>query len=152
MPKASELDASKYGILFASAGHAALIDYPHATSLQKIGEEIWSNGGILASVCHGPALFSNLIDRATGEPVIKGKKITGFTTEGEYTMKIMDELRSWNAELVEELAQRLGATYERPAGIWDDFHLVDGRLVTGVNPASATSTAQAVVEAFKRLQ
>jgi hypothetical protein len=28
---------------------------------------------------------------------------------------------------------------ERSVGIWDDFHVVDGRLVTGQNPASATS-------------
>jgi putative intracellular protease/amidase len=40
---------------------------------------------------------------------------------------------------------------ERSAGIWDDFHVVDGRLVTGQNPASAGSTAKAVVEVFETL-
>jgi putative intracellular protease/amidase len=40
---------------------------------------------------------------------------------------------------------------ERSAGIWDDFHVVDGRLVTGQNPASATSTAKAVVDVFEKL-
>lgn len=40
---------------------------------------------------------------------------------------------------------------ERSAGIWDDFHVVDGRLVTGQNPASAASTAQAAVEVFETL-
>jgi putative intracellular protease/amidase len=40
---------------------------------------------------------------------------------------------------------------ERSAGIWDDFHIVDGRLVTGQNPASAKSTAEAVVEVFDKL-
>jgi D-lactate dehydratase len=39
----------------------------------------------------------------------------------------------------------------RAPGIWDDFHVVDGRLITGQNPASATSTAKAVVEAFEKL-
>ncbi|KAF7534728.1 hypothetical protein G7054_g5963 [Neopestalotiopsis clavispora] len=75
MPKAADLDASRYGLFYASAGHAALIDYPTATSLQKIAEEVWANGGVVASVCHGPAIFANLLDRATGEPLIKGKKI-----------------------------------------------------------------------------
>jgi hypothetical protein len=41
MPKASELDPSKYGLFYASAGHAALIDYPlhllSKTSLLKSG-------------------------------------------------------------------------------------------------------------------
>jgi putative intracellular protease/amidase len=40
---------------------------------------------------------------------------------------------------------------ERSAGIWDDFHIIDGRLVTGQNPASAGSTAKAAVEVFDTL-
>jgi putative intracellular protease/amidase len=151
MPKASELDGSKYGLFYASAGHAALIDYPTATSLQKIAAQIWANGGVVSTVCHGPAIFANLIDPTTNEPLIKGKEITGFTTEAENTMKIMGELRSWGSEMVEEVASRLGASYVRAPGIWDDFHIVDGRLVTGQNPASATSTAKAAVAVFETL-
>ncbi|KAI5242845.1 hypothetical protein E4T43_04574 [Aureobasidium subglaciale] len=151
MPKASEIDGSKYGVFYASAGHASLIDYPTATSLQKIAEQVWANGGIVASVCHGPAIFANVIDRATNEPIIKGKRMTGFTTEAEKDMGIYEELKSWDAEMVEELAERLGATYERGAGVWDDFYVVDGRLVTGQNPQSAASTTKAVVEAFEKL-
>ena len=40
---------------------------------------------------------------------------------------------------------------ERSVGIWDDFYVVDGRFITGQNPASSTSTARAVVEAFEKL-
>lgn len=168
--KAADLDKSQYGLFYASAGHAALIDYPTASSLQKIAEEVWANGGVVASVCHGPAIFANILDNVTGEPIIKGRKITGFTTEAEGTMGILTELRGWNSEMVEEVAKRLGATCEsylnlrifpvsradkildeRSAGIWDDFHVVDGRLVTGQNPASATSTAKAAVAVFETL-
>jgi D-lactate dehydratase len=109
MPKAADLDASKYGLFYASAGHAALIDYPKASALQKIASQIWTNGGIVASVCHGPAIFGNVVDLSTNEPIIKGKKITGFTTEAEHTMGIYEELKSWDSEMVEELAERLGA-------------------------------------------
>ena len=35
--------------------------------------------------------------------------------------------------------------------MWDDFHITDGRLVTGTNPASARSTAEAAVAAFEKL-
>ncbi|KAF5013072.1 hypothetical protein FDECE_899 [Fusarium decemcellulare] len=151
MSKAADLDGSKYGLFFASAGHAALIDYPTATSLQKIAAQVWANGGVVSSVCHGPAIFANLIDPTTNEPLIKGKKITGFTTAAEFDMKIADELKAWNSELVEEVAARLSATYERSSGVWDDFHVVDGRLVTGQNPASANSTAKAAVDVFNSL-
>lgn len=110
MPRAADVDGSKYGVFFASAGHASLRDYPTASNLQRIAAQVWANGGIVASVCHGPAIFANLVDPATNQPLIKGKAITGFTTEAESTMGIMDELRSWDVEMVEETAQRLGAT------------------------------------------
>ncbi|KAI0443582.1 class I glutamine amidotransferase-like protein [Xylaria telfairii] len=110
MSKAADLDSSRYGVFYASAGHAALIDYPTAGGLQKIAEQVWANGGIVSSVCHGPAIFANVVDLGTNEPLIKGKALTGFTSEAETTMGIMAELRSWNKELVEDLAVRLGAT------------------------------------------
>jgi putative intracellular protease/amidase len=109
MPKAADLDGSQYGLFYASAGHAALIDYPAATALQKIASQVWANGGVVASVCHGPAIFAGVLDLATGEPLIKGKAITGFTTEAENTMGIMADLRSWGSVMVEELAEQLGA-------------------------------------------
>lgn len=110
MTKASEIDGSVYGVFYASAGHAALIDYPTARNLQKIAEQVYASGGIVSSVCHGPAIFANLLDTATNEPLIKGKTITGFTTEAENTMGIMAELRTFGSPMVEELAEQLGAT------------------------------------------
>ncbi|KAL3458436.1 class I glutamine amidotransferase-like protein, partial [Aspergillus heterothallicus] len=111
MRPAREILESKeeFGLFFASAGHASLIDYPAARGLQGIAEGVWARGGVVASVCHGPAIFADLRDTKTGEPVIRGKRITGFTTEAENTMGIMEELRGLGAEMVEELAERLGA-------------------------------------------
>jgi putative intracellular protease/amidase len=43
------------------------------------------------------------------------------------------------------------ATDAPAPGPWDDFHVVDGRVVTGTNPASANSTAKAILEVFKSL-
>ncbi|OAG03353.1 IgE-binging protein [Paraphaeosphaeria sporulosa] len=148
--KAEDLDASQYGVFFASAGHAALIDYPHATHLQAIASKVWANGGVVSAVCHGPAIFPGIVD-TDGQPIIKGRKITGFTTQAEYDMKIMDALKSWGEPLVDEHARALGAEYVRADGVWDDFHVVDGRVVTGMNPQSAKSTTEAVVKVFNGL-
>ncbi|KAK4121397.1 class I glutamine amidotransferase-like protein [Parathielavia appendiculata] len=111
MPRAADVDGARYGVFYASAGHAALIDYPTATNLQRIASQVWANGGVVSSVCHGPAIFHGVVDLATNEPLIKGKAITGFTTEAEVTMGIMAELRAWNSPMVEELAEKLGATH-----------------------------------------
>ncbi|CAK7238654.1 MAG: plasma membrane heat shock protein [Sporothrix thermara] len=151
MKPARELVNEDYGIFYASAGHASLIDYPKAVSLHEIAAQVWDKGGVVASVCHGPAIFDGLNDLKTGEPLIKGKKITGFTTEGENMLGVTDEIKAWGQPLVEELAEKLGASYSRAPGAWDDYHVVDGRLVTGQNPASASSTARAAVEVFEKL-
>lgn len=102
-------DATQYGVFFASAGHAALIDYPYATGLQALASKVYTNGGILSAVCHGPALFAGVVDEA-GDHIAKGKTITGFTTEGEYEMHLMDILRSWEGvKMVDEWAEEIGA-------------------------------------------
>lgn len=43
-------DIPQYGIFFASAGHAALIDYPHATNLKKLAANVWEKGGVVSAV------------------------------------------------------------------------------------------------------
>lgn len=55
-----DIKADDYGLFFASAGHASLIDYPDAKGLQEIGVKIWENGGIVSSVCHGGAIVSDM--------------------------------------------------------------------------------------------
>jgi putative intracellular protease/amidase len=47
--------------------------------------------------------------------------------------------------LVEAELLRLGAIFEKKAD-WQPFHVVDGRLLTGQNPASSTSTAQSLLK------
>jgi putative intracellular protease/amidase len=39
----------------------------------------------------------------------------------------------------------------RADGVWDDFHVIDGRVVTGMNPQSAMSTAKAAVDVYEKL-
>lgn len=39
----------------------------------------------------------------------------------------------------------------RPTGVWDDYFITDGRIVTGTNPQSAKSTAEEAVRVFDSL-
>ena len=65
--------------------------------------------GLHSYSCHGPAIFPGVIDATTGKSIIAGKTITGFTTEAEYDMKLMDTLTTWKEPMVEEMAASLGA-------------------------------------------
>jgi putative intracellular protease/amidase len=46
--------------------------------------------------------------------------------------------------LVEDELKRIGGLYEKAAD-WAPFAIVDGRVVTGQNPASSTVAAQALL-------
>lgn len=149
MKKASEVNADDYGVFFASAGHATLFDYPNAKGLQSLAQAIWVNGGVVAAVCHGGAIFDGLIDPATGRPLIEGKSITGFTDIGEIILKVDGLMKENNLLSIEDLAKKYGAKYLAPIGPWDDYTVADGKLITGVNPASASSTAKRSLIALK---
>lgn len=40
----------QYGVFFASAGHAALIDYPHVKELKRVATTVWANSGLVGTV------------------------------------------------------------------------------------------------------
>ncbi|KAI7774906.1 chaperone protein hsp31 [Diaporthe eres] len=151
LPKPSDIDPSKYGIFFASAGHASLIDYPDAKGLQSIASQMYADGAIVSAVCHGGAIFPGIIDKSTGRSVIAGNNVTGFTTKGEQEEGVLDTIKSCKRPTIEASAADSGATYVSPPGPWDAFTQTDGRTVTGAYPASAHVTAVAAVEAFKKL-
>ncbi|KAK2754044.1 hypothetical protein FQN54_007213 [Arachnomyces sp. PD_36] len=146
--KANDLTGHDYGLFFASAGHGSLYDYPHATHLQALAADIYARGGVVSAVCHGPAILP-AIKGPDGESIVKGKTVTGFTTKGEVEMKVIDRIRNDNLKTVEELVKAVGGEYVEPATAFEEFSKVDERVVTGTNPASATSTAKNAVKVFE---
>ena len=149
--KAAEVDKEQYGLFFGSAGHAALYDYPTAHGLQAIAQDVWSRGGIVAAVCHGPVLLPGVIDPKTGKSIIEGKTVTGFTVEGEVVLKVLDKLLSDQVLPVVDAVSKVGADYSSPMQPFDDYSITGGRLITGANPASARSGAQRAAKAFDAL-
>lgn len=148
LKKASVVNAEDYGLFFASAGHASIYDYPKARGLQSIAENIYARGGVVSAVCHGPAILPGIVDKTTGQSVIRGKTVTGFTTLGEEQMGLLDKIKGDKVLTIEEGAADVGAKYVSPAQPFDDFSVIDGRVVTGANPASAKSTAIKAIQVF----
>lgn len=81
------------------------------------------------------------VKAANGEPLVKGRRVTGFTNSEEAAVQLTDVVPF----LIEDEFQALGARYEK-AGDWQPFIVVDGRLVTGQNPASSESAANALLK------
>ncbi len=152
LKRASDLKKGEYGLFFASAGHAALYDYPTARVLQSIATDVWDRGGVVAAVCHGPVILPGVIDSRTGRSIIEKKTVTGFTIEGEVILEVMDKLNSDKVPPVVDAVRKVEADYSSPMHPFDDYSITVGRLVTGANPASARSTAERAVMAFNDLR
>jgi D-lactate dehydratase len=148
LKKAADLNPADYGLFFGSAGHAALYDYPTARGLQAAAQDVWSRGGIVAAVCHGPVLLPGVKDTDTGASIIDGKTVTGFAVEGEIALNVWEKLQSDGVAPVVQAVVAVGADYSSPMQPFDDYSITAGRLVTGANPASARSAAQRAVRAF----
>lgn len=150
LKKASDINSDEYCIFFASAGHSTLFDYPSAKNLQKIAMNIYHKGGIVSAVCHGPVIFNGIIDEKTGENIAKGKSLTGFTDEGEKILGVDGIMKEKKVLSVQEVFEKCGIKYLPPIGPWDNYSITDGRIVTGVNPASAKDTAKRSIIALKK--
>ena len=135
------VDAADFDAIYFTGGHAVMWDFPESSGLQRITREIWERDGIVSAVCHG---YCGLLNTrlSDGRLLVDGRKVTGFSWREEILAGVSREM-PYNAEA--EIRQR-GARYEKA---WVPFVpnvVVDGRLVTGQNPASAKATAQRVTQ------
>lgn len=79
---------------------------------------------------------------------MKVRPLLVFTDIGEVVLNVDKIMKDKGLLSVEDIAKKYGAKYLAPIGPWDDFSITDGKLVTGVNPASAHSTAQRAIDAL----
>lgn len=138
--KLADLDLNSFDAVFYPGGHGPLWDLAEdAQSIALI--EYFANGGKpIAAVCHAPAIFRHT-KRADGKPLVSGRNVTGFTNTEEAAQGLTDVVPF----LVEDMLVANGAFYSKGAD-WSSHVVVDGKLVTGQNPASSKAAAEALVK------
>lgn len=146
--KASDINPDEYDLVFAAGGHGVAFDFPHAKAAQGIVRSLYESGKVVSSVCHGLCIFENLRG-SDGKFLIEGKNVTGFTDEGEEQIGLVETLEKYKIKTPKTVAEECGATYVPPAGPWDSFAVVDGNLVTGVNPQSSVVTVEKALALLK---
>jgi len=134
-----QIDAADFDAIYFTGGHAVMYDFPDSEGLQRITREMWEQGKIVSSVCHGYCGLLN-VRLSDGSLLVDGKHLTGFAWQEEVLARV-DKLVPYNAE--EEMKKR-GALYEKAKLPFVSYAVTDGRLVTGQNPGSAKETAQKV--------
>jgi len=137
--KLADVKAEDYDTVFYPGGHGPMWDLAESPESIALLESFYNSGKPIALVCHSPGVLRHVTYK--GEPLVKGKHVTGFTNGEEEVMQLTKVVPF----LVEDELLRLGAVYEKMAN-WQPFSITDGRLITGQNPASSTSAAQALLK------
>lgn len=138
----ADVKADDFDAVFYPGGHGPMWDLVNDVNSIALIESFYNAGKPVAAVCHGPGVLKKVTYQ--GEPIVKGKRVTGFTNSEEEAVQLTDVVPF----LVEDELKRLGARFEKAAD-WADFTVVDGRLVTGQNPASSTSGAQKLLKLLR---
>jgi len=136
--KLADIDPAAYAAIFFPGGHGAMWDLPDSDAVQQKTRAVWEQGGAVAAVCHGPAALVN-VTLGDGRPLVAGRRVAAFTDAEEHAVGLQDVVPFL---LSTRLAQR-GALMQ-PGADWSTRVAVDGRLVTGQNPQSATAVGEAL--------
>jgi putative intracellular protease/amidase len=135
----ADMRSDNFDTVFYVGGHGPmwdLVDNPDSIALI---ESFYNSGKPVAAVCHSPGVLHRVTYK--GEPIVKGKRVTGFANSEEEAVGLTHVVPF----LVEDELKRLGGLYEQ-APTWEPLAIVDGRLLTGQNPASSTAAARALLK------
>jgi putative intracellular protease/amidase len=135
----ADVKASDYDTVFYPGGHGPMWDLAEDQKSISLIEDFYKAGKPVALVCHAPGVLRHV--KINGEPIVKGKRVTGFTNTEEEAVQLTKVVPF----LVEDELKRLGGRFEKAAD-WQSFAIVDGQLVTGQNPASSTAGAKELLK------
>ena len=141
--KLSGVSGEAFDALFYPGGHGPLWDLAEDADSIKLIESMAAAGKTVSAVCHAPGVFRHA-KAADGSPLVKGKKVTGFTNTEEAAV----ELTHVVPFLVEDMLANHGGIYSKGAD-WKPYVVTDGYLITGQNPASSAAAAEAVLHRSK---
>ncbi|KRA54614.1 dimethylallyltransferase [Pseudoxanthomonas sp. Root65] len=133
----------EFDAVFYPGGHGPMWDLAEDADSIRLIEQTFSAGKPVAAVCHGPAVFRHTRS-SLGEPLVKDKRVTGFSNEEEAAVGLTDVVPF----SLEDALKKNGAHYERGA-LWQSHVVVDGTLVTGQNPASSEAAAEDVLRLLR---
>ncbi|MDU6819561.1 type 1 glutamine amidotransferase domain-containing protein [Leclercia adecarboxylata] len=132
-----------FDTVFYPGGHGPLWDLAESQTSIALIEAFNRAGKPIGFVCHAPGVLRH-VKAASGEPLVKGRQVTGFTNGEEADVELTDIVPF----LVEDELIALGANYQKGPN-WGSFIVEDGTLTTGQNPGSSEAVAKALVAALR---
>ncbi len=140
----SDVNPDDYQAVLYSGGSGPMWDFPNNPDINRISASIYENNGIVSAVCHGGAALIN-VTLNDGSLLIANKRLAAFTNEEEAdlgTTKVVPFL------LQDKLTEQ-GAIVVK-GNAWQENVVIEGRLITGQNPASAKKVAQSIIQQLEK--
>jgi len=141
--KLGDISGDGFDAVFYPGGHGPLWDLAEDKHSITLIESTIAAGKPVAAVCHAPAVLRHT-RTADGAPLVKGRKVTGFTNTEEDAV----QLRNIVPFLVQDMLIENGGDYSKAAD-WQSHVVRDGLLITGQNPASSEAAALALLDLLK---
>lgn len=138
-----EIDPYQFDAVFYPGGHGPLWDLAEDNDSKTLIEAFYAANKPVTAVCHAPGVFKN-VKTPDGQPVVKGKKVTGFSNTEEDAVGLTQVVPF----LVEDMLKHNGGEYSKAAD-WQSHVVEDGHLITGQNPASSEGVAEALIKRLK---
>ncbi|CAD6534187.1 Protein/nucleic acid deglycase HchA [Paraburkholderia hiiakae] len=143
--KLKDIAHDAFDAVFYPGGHGPMWDLAEDPESIALIERTIGAGKPVALVCHAPGVLRH-VKRADGEPLVKGKSVTGFSNSEEAAVGLTKVVPF----LVEDELKAKGGNYSSVAD-WLPYVLEDGLLITGQNPASSAPGAQALLKKLSTL-
>lgn len=141
--KLDDVNASDFDGVFYPGGHGPLWDLANDLKSISLIETFNQQMKPMAFVCHAPGVLANVEDHKN--PLVRGKDVTGFANSEEDAVGLTNVVPF----LVEDKMYQLGANYSKGAD-WSSYVKVDGKLITGQNPASSEKAARELLRLLQK--
>jgi putative intracellular protease/amidase len=138
--KLSEVSANDFDAVFYPGGHGPLWDLTNDAQSINLIKAFSSSKKPVVAVCHAPSVLLNVTDE-NGDPLVKGKKVTGFTDREEAAVQLTDVVPF----LLEDELKNKGGIYSKKED-WASYVIKDGLLITGQNPQSSAEAAKELLK------
>lgn len=141
--KLAEINEKDFDAVFYPGGHGPLWDLANDEKSISLIQDFLSSAKPVALVCHAPGALIK-VKNVDGEPLVKGKEVTGFSNSEEDAVQLTDVVPF----LLEDEFKKLGGNYSKGAD-WGSYVKKDGLLITGQNPASSEEAANVLLDILK---
>jgi putative intracellular protease/amidase len=140
----SEVAADGFDAVFYPGGHGPLWDLAEDADSIKLIEAMTAAGKPVTAVCHAPGVLRR-VKAADGSPLVKGRRVTGFANTEEEGVQLTKVVPF----LVEDELVKNGGQYSKGSD-WQPYVVIDGKLITGQNPASSEPAARALLAQLQK--